>query len=91
MDTTSSALSRILQLLTENPAVQDKLRAELTEATANGDLNYDNLNALPYLEAVVRETLRLCVFSQFIEDILIYIISQTSSSCICQSNVSSSS
>ena len=74
MDTTSSALSRVLQLLTENPAVQDKLRAELTEATANGDLNYDNLNALPYLEAVVRETLRLCVFSQFIEDILIYII-----------------
>ncbi|ETW83998.1 cytochrome P450 monooxygenase 54 [Heterobasidion irregulare TC 32-1] len=59
MDTTSSALSRILQLLTENPSVQDKLRAELTEATANGDLNYDSLNALPYLEAVVRETLRL--------------------------------
>ena len=61
MDTTSSALSRILQVLTEDQSAQDKLRAELSEATANGNLNFDDINALPYLEAVVRETLRLYV------------------------------
>ena len=61
MDTTSSALSRILQILTEDQSAQDKLRAELSEATANGNLNFDDIYALPYLEAVVRETLRLYV------------------------------
>ncbi|RPD55331.1 cytochrome P450 [Lentinus tigrinus ALCF2SS1-7] len=61
MDTTSNALSRILHLLAQNPAVQDKLRAELLIATAGGtaDLDYDGLMNLPYLDAVCRETLRV--------------------------------
>lgn len=61
MDTTSSALSRILLLLSRNPRVQDKLRDELVDARkdAGGDLDYDSLNELPYLEAVCRETLRV--------------------------------
>ena len=44
--------------------VQEKLRAEVLEARAlNGgqDLEYDELVALPYLDAICRETLRLCV------------------------------
>ncbi len=64
MDTTSSALSRILYLLAEHPDAQNKLRAELAEAKkANGgrELDYDKLVALPYLDAVCRETLRVCV------------------------------
>ena len=61
MDTTSNALSRILQLLAMNPDVQSKLRAEILEAQGGDqtDLAYDDLIKLPYLDAVCRETLRL--------------------------------
>ena len=59
-DTTSSALSRILHLLAEHPDVPEKLRAEIVEARRErGDLDFDDLFQLPYLEAVCRETLRL--------------------------------
>ncbi|KIK57051.1 hypothetical protein GYMLUDRAFT_173469 [Collybiopsis luxurians FD-317 M1] len=62
MDTTSSAMARILHLLSKHPEVQDKLRGELSEAKLrNGgqDLSYDELVSLPYLDAICRETLRL--------------------------------
>ncbi|EIM80362.1 cytochrome P450 [Stereum hirsutum FP-91666 SS1] len=62
MDTTSSALTRILHVLSENQDVQDKLREEVLNAyksSESGDLDYDTLHELPYLEAVCRETLRL--------------------------------
>lgn len=60
MDTTSNALCRILHLLAQHQDVQDKLRREVTEAYAErGDLNHDELVALPYLDAVCKETLRL--------------------------------
>jgi cytochrome P450 len=59
-DTTSNALCRILYLLALHPEVQDKLREELTEIRAvSGELGYDDLVELPFLEAVCRETLRL--------------------------------
>ncbi len=61
-DTTSSALSRILHVLSLHPEAQAKLRTEVTEArAASGDLPYEQLDSLPYLDAVVRETLRLLV------------------------------
>ena len=60
MDTTSNALCRILHLLARHPDVQDNLRREVTEAYAQrGNLNHDELLALPYLDAVCKETLRL--------------------------------
>jgi cytochrome P450 len=61
MDTTSSALSRILYLLSTHPDVQDKLRKEIIEARKEnrGELSYDQLVSLPYLDAVCRETLRV--------------------------------
>ncbi|KAJ3838143.1 cytochrome P450 [Lentinula raphanica] len=62
MDTTSSAMARLLHLLSRHPEVQNKLRQELVEArTQNGgnDLTYKELTELPYLDAVCRETLRL--------------------------------
>ncbi|KAM5545851.1 hypothetical protein V8D89_000889 [Ganoderma adspersum] len=63
MDTTSNALSRILHLLAQHPDAQEKLRAELVEAQGgpDGDANmsYDELDKLPYLDAVCRETLRV--------------------------------
>lgn len=60
-NTTANALARILHLLAQNPEVQGKLRQEITEARAGGDLPYDELMALPYLDAVVRESMRLSV------------------------------
>lgn len=67
MDTTSNALSRTLQLLCENQDVQDKIRAELLEAAGGEteDIPYDQLVSLPYMDAVCRETLRLCVPTLF--------------------------
>ena len=60
MDTTSSALSRILYLLSLNQDVQEKLRKEIAEAReGGGDLSYDDLVSLPYLDAICRETMRL--------------------------------
>ncbi|EIM84997.1 cytochrome P450 [Stereum hirsutum FP-91666 SS1] len=61
MDTTSTALSRILHLLSMNQPVQDRLREELVNARkeAGGDFDYDALMGLPFLEAVCRETLRM--------------------------------
>jgi len=62
MQTTSSAMSRTLHLLSINPDVQTRLRNEIREAQRDGQLTYDQLVSLPYLDAVCRETLRLCVF-----------------------------
>lgn len=61
MDTTSNALSMTFSLLAEHPEVQEKLRKEIMEASNGGleDIDYDTLVALPYLDAVCRETLRL--------------------------------
>lgn len=62
MDTTSSALARTLHLLSEHQDAQDRLREEVLNAyksSESGDLDYDTLHELPYLEAVCRETLRL--------------------------------
>ena len=65
LDTTTIALSRVLNLLATQPEVQDKLQQEILDALKkNGgqDLSYDELAALPLLDAVCRETLRLYVY-----------------------------
>ncbi|KAJ3996190.1 cytochrome P450 [Lentinula boryana] len=57
-----SGMSRILHLLTLHPEVQDKIRQEIHAARREhqgGQLSYDELVGLPYLDAVCRETLRL--------------------------------
>ena len=60
MDTTSNALARIIHLLSTHQDVQGKLRQEIVGARSrHGDLEYDGLVALPYLDAVCRESLRL--------------------------------
>ncbi|RXW23123.1 hypothetical protein EST38_g2750 [Candolleomyces aberdarensis] len=60
IDSTSSALSRIFWLLATYQDVQEKLRSEIREMRKEcEEPDYDRLSAMPYLEAVVRETLRL--------------------------------
>jgi cytochrome P450 len=74
LDTTTSALSRCVYLLAKNPHAQARLRSEIRGAVRsipqNGssilehenpllDLTYDALMNLPFLDSVVKETLRL--------------------------------
>ena len=62
MDTTSNALSRILFVLANNPKAQEKLRQEILDAReriGDRDFTYEDLEALAFLDAVCRETLRL--------------------------------
>ncbi|KAK7676942.1 hypothetical protein QCA50_020060 [Cerrena zonata] len=60
-DTTTSALAQTFQLLAQHRDVQEKVRAEIKEAKlkARGDIPHDELMALPYLDSICRETLRM--------------------------------
>ncbi|KAJ7358445.1 cytochrome P450 [Mycena albidolilacea] len=59
-DTTSSALSRILYLLSIRPDIQQKIREEIRAVhTSDRQLSLDEISALPWLDAVLKETLRL--------------------------------
>ena len=58
-DTTANSLSRVLHLLALHPEAQRRLREEIAEAGHGAELPYDDLMQLPYLDSVVRETLRL--------------------------------
>ncbi|VDB84025.1 unnamed protein product [Peniophora sp. CBMAI 1063] len=63
-ETTSTALCRILHMLALYPPAQVRLRNEIAQALAasasqNGNLEYEPLMSLPYLDAVCKETLRL--------------------------------
>ncbi|KAJ7289297.1 cytochrome P450 [Mycena rebaudengoi] len=60
-DTTSSSMNRVFHTLASYPAVQERLRAEISAAAqAHGaHINHDALMALPYLDGFVRELLRL--------------------------------
>ena len=76
MDTTSNVLSQILHLLAQHQDVQTRLRSEILEARHGGqEFSYDQLCALPLLDAICRETLRLYVlflrslpFPMFVRD-----------------------
>lgn len=54
----SVAMAWALYALTQNKHVQTKLRQELSKISTDNPTT-DDLNGLPYLDAVVRETLRL--------------------------------
>jgi cytochrome P450 len=64
-ESTANVLSETLYELALNPSVQDRLREELTVASATrggGPSSYDELmsgDQLPYLDAVMREAMRL--------------------------------
>ncbi|KAJ7123294.1 cytochrome P450 [Mycena crocata] len=57
-ETTSTGTTWALYALTQNTAAQTRLRDELL-AVPTDNPTMDELNALPYLDCVVRETLRL--------------------------------
>ncbi|VDC04361.1 unnamed protein product [Peniophora sp. CBMAI 1063] len=57
-ETTSTAVTWILYALSQNAKAQDKLREEL-RACDGDEPSMETLNGLPYLDCVVRETMRL--------------------------------
>ncbi|KAL6659014.1 hypothetical protein ACP70R_003054 [Stipagrostis hirtigluma subsp. patula] len=58
-DTTATALQWIMANLVKNPAMQHRLRAEVTAAAgADGEVREEDLQGMPYLKAVVLEGLR---------------------------------
>ena len=62
MDTTANSLARVLELLADHSDAQEKLREEIlgaVEAAGSNTVDYETLMALPYLDAVCRETLRV--------------------------------
>ncbi|KAH7337419.1 cytochrome P450 [Rhizoctonia solani] len=70
-DTTSSALSRTINLLAEYQEVQEKLRDEIRQAyhLYGKNIDCDQLNSLSYLDAVCRESLRLYLPGTFMDRI----------------------
>ena len=55
----SNAITEALNFLSEHPEVQKKLCNEIESEFDNDEINYEKLTQSPYLDAVVRETLRL--------------------------------
>ncbi|MBI1293962.1 cytochrome P450 [bacterium] len=58
-ETTAAALTWTWYLLAQHPHVMAQLRAELDGVLGERQISFADLNQLPYLEAVVKETLRL--------------------------------
>ena len=58
-ETTSTAVTWILFALAKHQNVQDALRTELLAAKDGDTPSMESPNALPYLDAVVRETMRV--------------------------------
>ena len=60
-DTTSHMMSQVLELLAAHTDIQEKVRSEILASRGGQDVAYDQLQLLPYLDAVCKETLRLWV------------------------------
>lgn len=59
-ETTAGVLSRIIHQLSLHHDAQERLREEVTKAReAKGDLEFEDLLELPYLDAICKETLRV--------------------------------
>jgi cytochrome P450 len=59
-DTTATTLSAVFFYLLRNPNILEKLRSEIEDSFSNVDeINHAKLTGLPYLRAVIDETMRL--------------------------------
>lgn len=58
-ETTANALAWTWYLLSENPAISEKLRAELRNVLAGRSPTIDDLPNLPYTDMVIKESMRL--------------------------------
>ena len=58
-ETTAVALKWLMHLLTSHPEVAERLTAEIAQTIGQRPITFADLAALPYLDAVIKETLRL--------------------------------
>lgn len=58
-ETTAALLTHVTYSLAVHPDVQEKLYQEVMATLPDSDINYDDLQKLPFLDAVINETLRL--------------------------------
>ncbi|XP_041973138.1 cytochrome P450 6B5-like [Aricia agestis] len=60
-ETSATTMSFMLYELARNPNIQEKLHQEIDEVlgSSNGEVTYDTLSKLPYMEKVFDETLRV--------------------------------
>ena len=59
-ETTGTTLGYFSYMLATHPDIQQRLQSELINAMdPNHEIDYDKLHALPYLDACIRESLRL--------------------------------
>lgn len=65
-DTTSVALSWVLEQIVSHPGVMDRIRDELRQVAGGGLLRADQVNQLVYLDAVIRESLRVRTILPFV-------------------------
>lgn len=77
-DTTSASINWFLHLMGVNPHIQEKVQREVDEVLGTTDrtVTYEDLSSLKYLEACIKETLRLypsvpLIARQVVEDIKI--------------------
>ncbi|KAF7988778.1 hypothetical protein HCN44_007088 [Aphidius gifuensis] len=68
-DTTSSLMSFVVHEIAANPEIQTKLQNEIDEMfeKTNGDVTYEAVNGLAYLDAVINETLRCYPIAGFLD------------------------
>ena len=66
-DTVASQTCIVAHLLAENPNVQERLQQEIDETLENnGELTYDAMQEIKYLDVVINETLRLYPVATFL-------------------------
>ncbi|XP_017467754.1 PREDICTED: probable cytochrome P450 28d1 [Rhagoletis zephyria] len=59
LDTSATVISHCLFLLGRHQTAQKKLLCEITKNSINGELSFDKLNELSYLDACINETIRI--------------------------------
>ncbi|CAF4340107.1 unnamed protein product [Rotaria sp. Silwood2] len=57
-ETTATALTWFIHLMSKNPRVQQKIKAELNDSSDQQHLSLDRLDSLVYLDCVIKEVLR---------------------------------
>jgi cytochrome P450 / NADPH-cytochrome P450 reductase len=58
-ETTSGLLSFVFYYLLKNPSAYQKAQQEVDEVIGTGPITIDHLSKIPYINAILRETLRL--------------------------------
>ncbi|EON61408.1 bifunctional P-450:NADPH-P450 reductase [Coniosporium apollinis CBS 100218] len=59
-ETTSGLLSFVFYYLLKNPLAYQKAQEEVDRVIGNGPITVDHMSKIPYITAILRETLRLC-------------------------------